>query len=376
MTSAVIETARVIFKDAKAGVVVRKMTRRDLPAALAIAQKAFPEELSAVKRCFEDYLFKKRELARAGQKIEYYVMERGGKIVGHSGLYNVPHDASGPKGFWKRLVEGLTGRRDHTVMRLGWFSVDPGERGRGLGKLLLNATEEHARRKFKADVMAVETSPIYKEATALYEKTGYARGFSQVKDYFGPGRDLHTVYRQLGKIAVPPSAGYSLEPIASKAQAEEALKAVKNAAGEDYHHLKESLGLHCKGLSVPEKDKLVSSEFYALKKGGRTLGIAGAYKWGWSDVNFVRHLHANREHLNPLVSKLLEKLKSEERRLVVVQTPKKELSGFLSEKFGFGKAHNLPAFYASDEEAARLGWQTNPSGLFYTKFLKPVRGRK
>lgn len=78
-------------------------------------------------------------------------------------------------------------RRDETAAEIKRMYVRPAARGRGTGRALLAALEDHARR-LGVTVMHLETGDRQAEAIALYEAAGYRRV---------PGRDgIHSVWME------------------------------------------------------------------------------------------------------------------------------------------------------------------------------------
>jgi ribosomal protein S18 acetylase RimI-like enzyme len=84
------------------------------------------------------------------------------------------------------------GPRDLTegVFDLYWIAVDPRFRCNGVGRKLLAASEEAAR-KTGGRMMIAETSgtPLYESTRKFYHSTGYIRE-ATIKDFYVAGDDL------------------------------------------------------------------------------------------------------------------------------------------------------------------------------------------
>lgn len=82
-------------------------------------------------------------------------------------------------------------RAGEGVCFLGMLSVKVTEQGSGLGKALVAAAEEHARRAFGARVMAMHVVSVRPELLAWYERRGYRRtGLVEPFEPHGPERSL------------------------------------------------------------------------------------------------------------------------------------------------------------------------------------------
>lgn len=132
---------------------------------------------------------------------EYYVVtDVDDKPFAITGLFT--YDIQDAVGFGTK--DKLDLQKHHLVARLGWYAVSKKYQNFGVGGFTLEWTEELAKNK-GATLIASETSDWESEARARhkYEKAGYRQGFN-VKDYFGPGRDLFTYYCKIdGQEIVP-----------------------------------------------------------------------------------------------------------------------------------------------------------------------------
>ncbi|MGD0976924.1 MAG: hypothetical protein ABR875_01340 [Minisyncoccia bacterium] len=122
---------------------------------------------------------------------EYYIAVDGDDMpIAMTGLYSV--DIQGTSGFATR--NELDPKKHNMILGLGWFSVSKKIESPGMGKYLLDWTENLARTR-GANFMEIETDDWdnSKMAVALYRRSGYQEGHP-VKDYYGAGRDLNAYY--------------------------------------------------------------------------------------------------------------------------------------------------------------------------------------
>src|SRR4051794_15534857 len=77
-----------------------------------------------------------------------------------------------------------------TTFDLYWLVVSASQRGRGLGRALMAAFEDHLRRR-GARTVRVETSSLEGQggASRFYDSTGYRRA-GVIPDFYRPGDDL------------------------------------------------------------------------------------------------------------------------------------------------------------------------------------------
>ncbi len=78
---------------------------------------------------------------------------------------------------------------------LYWVAVDPAHRGKGLGRKLCQAFEEHCRQA-EGRLIRVETSSqeAYSGTLQFYLDTGYLEG-GRLPDFYKPGDDLVILYK-------------------------------------------------------------------------------------------------------------------------------------------------------------------------------------
>lgn len=90
-------------------------------------------------------------------------------------------------------------RHASNVARLYSIAVAPGERGRGVGQLLLAAAEQAARRR-KCRLLRLEVRLDNAAARHLYEKQGY-HPFATRSGYYEDGHDALRYEKKLGSRA-------------------------------------------------------------------------------------------------------------------------------------------------------------------------------
>jgi GNAT superfamily N-acetyltransferase len=79
--------------------------------------------------------------------------------------------------------------REGSRGQLRWVVVDPSERGRGLGKQLVNAALQYCREQ-SCDSVFLETTDGLKESQTLYEKLGFTVTSKTVADIWDGPRPL------------------------------------------------------------------------------------------------------------------------------------------------------------------------------------------
>jgi len=141
------------------GPVLRAATAQDLPALHALAQRAY-----------------RGDAARAGWTHEADMVE--GERISLAELAAIVADPD------ERLLvaeagDALTGcvrvtREIGGAAMLGLLAVDPGRQADGLGKRLIAAAEEIARRDFAAATMRMTVIATRAELIAYYQRRGYA----------------------------------------------------------------------------------------------------------------------------------------------------------------------------------------------------------
>lgn len=58
---------------------------------------------------------------------------------------------------------------------LGMFTIKPGLQGRGIGSLFLQAAEQEAHKRWRADALTMSVITVRRELIAYYERRGYRR---------------------------------------------------------------------------------------------------------------------------------------------------------------------------------------------------------
>lgn len=122
----------------RSGIVLRAMQDQDVPAIMAIEERAYPFPWTA--GIFHDCL-------RAGYSC--HVIEREGELIGYGVM--------------------SSGAREAHILNV---CVSPDERGRGYGRLLMERMIEQARR-LQAEMMFLEVRPSNQPALRLYARLGF-----------------------------------------------------------------------------------------------------------------------------------------------------------------------------------------------------------
>lgn len=136
---------------------------RDITARAGVFRR---EEVECLRALWDDYL------ANGPQLSGYtFIVEKDGEHVLGYACYG-PRD----------LTDG--------VFDLYWIAVDPDARRRGVGRVLLAATEE-AVRNARGRMLIAETSGTapYDATRAFYERMGYDAE-ARIRDFYVPGDDL------------------------------------------------------------------------------------------------------------------------------------------------------------------------------------------
>ena len=126
--------------------------------------------------------------------VEYYVTvdsENNPFVI--TGIYT--DDIYGGAGFATK--DKLDSQNHYLATRLGWFSVSKDYQGAGVGGFLFDWVEKMAKSR-GSKFMVAETDDFEKEETALklYKNRGYKNGLD-IKDYFGPGRDMVSYFAKV-----------------------------------------------------------------------------------------------------------------------------------------------------------------------------------
>lgn len=132
------------------------------------------EEVDCVREIWDEYI----TLGPVECGYTFIVQREGAQVLGFA--------CYGPRD----LTEG--------VFDLYWIAVDPNTRRGGVGRVLLNASEE-AVRKAGGRMLIAETSgtPLYVSTRAFYLGTGYTAE-ANIKDFYKQGDDLVIFVKRLG----------------------------------------------------------------------------------------------------------------------------------------------------------------------------------
>lgn len=127
--------------------------------------------------------------------LEYFSLkDQKGKIFGVAGIYTVQTSAPG------------FGAKDDSwvVARSGWTGVTEEARGKGYGKRIVELEMQKAKEK-GAQLFCWETSPVWKNVPPLLRGFSFANN-SNIKDYYGKGADLRSLYANLEEVDASSSA--------------------------------------------------------------------------------------------------------------------------------------------------------------------------
>jgi GNAT superfamily N-acetyltransferase len=171
---------------------VRCLTKEFMDKTLESLKDSWDEPtFENLKNTLEKHFEQKESGKPALLNAEYYIAtDENDKPLGMTGLYTI--DIQGGAGFATK--DRLDTEKHHLNMGLGWYSVNKEAQGIGLGKYLLNWTENLAKSR-DAHHFEIETDDWSnsKKALAMYKKSGYKLGYP-VENFFGPGRDLNVYY--------------------------------------------------------------------------------------------------------------------------------------------------------------------------------------
>ncbi|MDE1874577.1 MAG: GNAT family N-acetyltransferase [Patescibacteria group bacterium] len=152
---------------------------QNLSAALSVASGVFPYNIRSIEAAYRDSLDPLSERMKKRRLLAYFVAtnDMTGKVIAVTGLYNHLIDHS-PDEAW-----------------LGWFCVDPTERGKGFGRKTLEWTIERARDMgYKMFRLYTSTDSNEREAQSLYESEGLAI-YKREPSEEHPGEEI--IYREL-----------------------------------------------------------------------------------------------------------------------------------------------------------------------------------
>ena len=149
-----------------------------------------------LKSTLEKYFEQKKIAHPTLTQVEYYIAtDKDDNPFAMTGIYT--QDIYGP-GLATKNKYDLT--KNHMIAKLGWFAVSKEYQGSRVGSFLFDWVEKMAKNR-GANMMVIETDDYENEERArqLYEKRGYSPGLD-IKNYYGPGRDLHMLYCNLPEI--------------------------------------------------------------------------------------------------------------------------------------------------------------------------------
>ena len=131
------------------------------------------QEVDSVDEAWWEYL----EYGSAGDGYHFLVYREGKKVLGYT-CFGIRY-----------LAEG--------VYDLLWIAVDPSVRRKGVGRELMEATEE-AVREMGGRILIAETSgsPDYQSTRAFYVRIGYVNE-ATIKDFYKAGDDLKIYTKRL-----------------------------------------------------------------------------------------------------------------------------------------------------------------------------------
>ena len=172
-----------------AGVEVRDAARSDLPAARRVLLAAYQQYATAMPPAvFGRYLAELLDVEARARVGRILVAEVGGRVVGTVTYYP---DAAAEGLGWPAGWAGLRA-----------LGVEPGARGRGVGRALMEACRRRAEAG-GADVLCLHTDQFMTAAVAIYAAMGFRRA---------PAFDFDATSRfALGGVRPVPVLGYRLD---------------------------------------------------------------------------------------------------------------------------------------------------------------------
>ncbi len=130
------------------------VTKDNIQQSLIVLKDIFPNDYIQAEGHYHDFIDKQSAIWKEERFWEYFLVKDSNKCVGLTGLYN---------------------SRNQNIDEVwcGWYGVVPDERGRGLGRAILDWTIDRARvlgyKKFR---LWTTTDDSEKKAQNLYEKVG------------------------------------------------------------------------------------------------------------------------------------------------------------------------------------------------------------
>ena len=343
---------------------VYPLRKVDLHGALAVCDRAFGRATGAlVEVSLLKYLSMRRVQDRigghqSGRKLRYVAVKEGTRLVGMTGLYSVPYEST----FSRWRVPG-----DGVILRVGWsaFVEPPLERGRGYGREFIEVVEKLARLE-GAERISIETSEHHALAMALYQKAGFARGWSGIQDYYGPGRSLYTAYKATGPGGRPAESGLRIVALSREEMIVRKHELRRISAEAD-----RVLGMFADASRTPRRNRTVILRPMALVDArGRMRGFVDVNEalWICRETVFSRFVCAESDDaLASMVQGLHALLASEGVGLHVVHTSDKGMLDRLVALNGFTEARGgIPDLY---------GKRVPFAGEFFVKAIPESRLR-
>lgn len=159
------------------------LSKENIEEAISLVKLVFPDDFNSLDGPAEAYRasLNKNEHKDFLNKycldlIEYFIVKDSSleKIIGVTGWYT-------------RTVD------DKDVIWLGWYCLDPQERGKGLGKEILKWTMDKVKEKgYKVMRLYTSTDPNEATAQSLYEGIGFKIIGEELKE----GEVYKTLYRE------------------------------------------------------------------------------------------------------------------------------------------------------------------------------------
>jgi putative acetyltransferase len=137
------------------------LSEKYLEQTIKLASEIFPDNVEKIWNPDRSFTFSLRqdpgpdEWRNQNRPRYWIIVNNEDEVVGVTGLYRMEGDPS-------------------DVVWLGWYCVRPDQRGKGVGRKLLEWTIEKARSEgFKKLKLYTSTSPNEARAQELYEKLGF-----------------------------------------------------------------------------------------------------------------------------------------------------------------------------------------------------------
>ncbi len=188
------------LEDAESGIKLKVWgLTEDISGRLLSAVKeswASEYDYEAMKKTLEKFFAQKQLHHPLLSNTEYYVAtDANDKPIAITGIYTV--DIQGVAGFATR--KDLDPSRHFMVARIAWTAVSKQMQGKGVAGSLIDWVENMSKHRGAKFIQAeIDDAPTESNMVQRYERHGYTSGFD-IKDYFGPGRDLHTYYINLAE---------------------------------------------------------------------------------------------------------------------------------------------------------------------------------